>query len=100
MSNRLRLAILCGPLTNHYRQKMPYYIYKITPGPTDLTKSLEKLEQHDSFKEAKLRARGMRAAMGDSEAFIIKVMFADNELDAEEKLMEKREQPILREWEK
>jgi hypothetical protein len=27
-------------------------------------------------------------------------MFADTELDAEEKLMEKREAPILREWEK
>jgi hypothetical protein len=79
---------------------MPYYIYKITPGPTELTKSLEKLEQYDAFKEAKTRARGMRAEMGDNAPFTIKVMFADNELEAEEKLLEKREQPILREWEK
>ena len=79
---------------------MPYYIYKITPGPTQLTKSLEKLEQHDAFKAAKQRAREMRAAMSDTDTYIVKVMFADNELDAEEKLMEKREQPILREWEK
>jgi len=79
---------------------MPYYIYKITPGPTQLTKTLEKLEQHDAFKVAKQRAREMRATMSDSDAYIVKVMFADNELDAEEKLMEKREQPILREWEK
>jgi hypothetical protein len=79
---------------------MPYYIYKITPGPTDLTKSLEKLEQHEAFKDAKQRAREMRAAMDNSDTHIIKVMFADNELEAEEKLMEKREQPILREWEK
>ncbi len=79
---------------------MPYYIYKITPGPTDLTKSLEKLEQHEAFKDAKLRAREMRAAMDSGDNHIIKVMFAENELDAEEKLMEKREQPILREWEK
>jgi len=79
---------------------MPYYIYKITPGPTNLTKSLEKLEQYDAFKEAKQRARTLRADMqGDATSFI-KVMFADNELDAEEKLQEKRERPILREWEK
>lgn len=79
---------------------MPYYIYKITPGPTQLTKTLEKVEQHDAFKVAKQRAREMRAAMSDNDTYIVKVMFADNELDAEEKLMEKREQPILREWEK
>ena len=29
-----------------------------------------------------------------------KVIFAENTLDAEEKLTEIREQPILREWEK
>lgn len=79
---------------------MPYYIYKVTPGPTDLTKSLEKLEQHDTFRDAKERARAMRAESTNNDGPYIKVMFADNELDAEEKLMEKREQPILREWEK
>lgn len=79
---------------------MPYYIYRITPGPTNLTKSLEKLEQHDSFKEAKQRARALRADMDEADSAIIKVMFADTELSAEEQLMEKREQPILREWEK
>ena len=79
---------------------MPYYIYRITAGPTDLLKTLEKLEQHDSFKEAKARARSMRAAMSQADDYQIKVMFADSELEAEEKLMEKREAPILREWEK
>ena len=79
---------------------MPYYIYKITAGPTALVKTLEKLEQYDSFKEAKTRARSMRADMSGGEGQQIKVMFADTELEAEEKLMEKREAPILREWEK
>jgi hypothetical protein len=79
---------------------MPYYIYRITAGPTTLVKTLEKLEQHDSFKDAKARARGMRAAMSETDRHQIKVMFADTELEAEEKLMEKREAPILREWEK
>jgi hypothetical protein len=79
---------------------MPYFIYKITPGPTNLTKTLEKLEQHESFKAAKNRAREMRAGLDNNDNRIIKVVFAESELHAEEMLMEKREQPILREWEK
>ena len=79
---------------------MPYYIYKITPGPTGLLKTLEKLEAHDTFKAAKNSARRMRADITESDNHMVKVMFADTELEAEEKLMEKREAPILREWEK
>jgi len=79
---------------------MPYYVYRITPGPTGLLKTLEKLDQYESFKEAKTHARNLRANMSSEDKVQIKVMFADNELDAEEKLMEKREAPILREWEK
>ena len=79
---------------------MPYYIYKIIAGPTELLKTLEKIEQYDAFKDAKQHARSLRAEMTDNDNHTIKVMFADSELEAEEKLMEKREQPILREWEK
>ncbi|MEN8761133.1 MAG: hypothetical protein ABF290_01780 [Thiogranum sp.] len=79
---------------------MPYYIYKIVAGPTDLLKTLEKIEQFDSFKEARQRARSLRAAMSADDNYTVKVMFASSELEAEEKLLEKREQPILREWEK
>ena len=79
---------------------MPYYIYKIIAGPTELLKTLEKIERDDSFKEAREHARRLRAGMTDNDNYSIKVMFADSELEAEEKLMEKREQPILREWEK
>lgn len=79
---------------------MPYFIYKITPGPTSLTKTLENLEKHDAYKAARNRARELRSALQDSDNQQIKVIFADSELQAEEMLMEKREQPILREWEK
>ena len=79
---------------------MPYYIYKIIAGPTELLKTLEKIERYDSFKEAREHARRLRAGMTDNDNYSIKVMFADSELEAEEKLMVKREQPILREWEK
>ena len=79
---------------------MPYYIYRITAGPTALVKTLEKVDQCDSFKDAKARARSMRAELSEQDTCQIKVMFAENELEAEEQLMEKREAPILREWEK
>ncbi len=79
---------------------MPYYIYKITQGPTALIKRLEKLEEHETFKEAKNKARALRTEISSPDDYSIKVMFADSELDAEEKLMQKRAAPILREWEK
>ncbi len=79
---------------------MPYYIYKITPGPTNLIRSLENLEHHDAFKTAKNRARELRAELSSNDNSSIKVVFADSELQADEMLTEKRDQPILREWEK
>ncbi len=79
---------------------MPYYVYKILPGPTKLVSTLEKLEQYDTFKEAKNYARSLRAELSADDNTRIKVMFAETELEAEEQLMEKREAPILREWEK
>ncbi|VAW74378.1 hypothetical protein MNBD_GAMMA15-1354 [hydrothermal vent metagenome] len=79
---------------------MAYFVYKISPGPTKLVSKLEKLAQYDSFKEAKVYARGLRAELSADDAKHIKVMFAESELEAEGQLMEKREAPILREWEK
>jgi hypothetical protein len=79
---------------------MPYYIYKITTGANETRKTLDKLEQHDAFKDAKVRAREMRAAMDAGDQYLIKVMFADNEAEAEQQLTEKRDAPILKEWEK
>ncbi len=79
---------------------MPYYIYSIQQGPTALVKTLEKLEEFEKFKEAKNRARELRAGDSPDETRQIKVIFAESELEAEEKLQEKREAPILTEWEK
>ncbi|HFD80904.1 MAG TPA: hypothetical protein ENK05_11030 [Gammaproteobacteria bacterium] len=79
---------------------MPYFIYKIFSGPTELVKTLEKVDRYDNYKEARNRARSMRADMGDDDNYTVKVIFASSELEAEELMMEKREQPILREWEK
>ena len=79
---------------------MPYYIYKITPGATELTKTLEKVAEFEQFKEATKEAKTMRASMNPGDPHNFKVIFADSMLEAEERLLERREAPILREWEK
>jgi len=78
---------------------MPYFVYKITDGATDLIKNLEKLNEFESYKEAKLDCRETRKGISDP-TVQVKVIFADNALHAEELLMVKREAPILQEWEK
>jgi hypothetical protein len=79
---------------------MPYYIYKITPGATPLVKELERLTEFGAFKDATRQAKAMRAEAGPDADYQIKVIFAESELEAEEKLLEHREAPILKEWEK
>ena len=79
---------------------MPYYVYRIENAEMSLLKQLQLVSQFDSFKEAKKHARDLRAELGPDSKTVIKVMFADNELHAEEQLMEKREQPIVMEHEK
>lgn len=79
---------------------MPYFVYKVTPGPSQMVKQLELLTQFDGFNEAKNHARGLRAELGGDSEVIIKVIFAATPLEAEERLQEHREAPILREWEK
>ena len=79
---------------------MPYYVYTIKPGPTPLIKDLDKIDQFEKFKDAKLKARDMRSQMAEGADLAVKVIFAESALEAEEKLMETRDAPILREWEK
>lgn len=81
---------------------MPYFVYKISPGPTDLIKNLDLLGKFEKYKEAKKFSKEKRIEMDISsqDTKEIKMILAENELDAEEKLREKREKPILQEWEK
>lgn len=81
---------------------MPYFVYKVIPGPANLIKNLEQLDDFEKFKLAKNFAKTYRVEQdikpdGDVE---VKIIFAENALEAEEKLLEKREKPILMEWEK
>lgn len=79
---------------------MPYYVYRIDNAEMALLKQLELISQFDSFKEAKNFAREKRAEQSADDNSMIKVMFAENQLSAEEQLMEKREKPIVMEHEK
>lgn len=65
---------------------MPYYIYKI--GPLSI---LEKQGQAESFKEAKAAANELRKGLDPKAGQVIKMIFADNELAAEDILSQPRE---------
>jgi len=79
---------------------MPYYLYKITSrNDLDLVKQLELLQVHDDFRSAKSEAKKLRAEM-PQDGVVYKVMFAENQLAAEELLLEKREKPVLMEYER
>ena len=79
---------------------MPYYVYRITDSAAGLVKQLDLLGTFENYREAKLLTKETRSNMDGSEAAQIKVMFADNELAAEEQLQEKRDKPIVMEREK
>lgn len=67
---------------------MPYYIYKVFETPI---RRLEKIEQHEAFREASNRAKALRRELAMSEQCVVKVIFADNELQAEDILSQVRE---------
>ena len=79
---------------------MPYFIYKIAPGISKIVKNIEPLAEYEKFKEAKNFAKEKRQEEEADSGNTYKVIFAENSIDAEEKLQEQREESIVREWEK
>jgi len=67
---------------------MPYYIYKIFEFPM---KRVEKIEQHDVYKLGADRTKSLRKELALTEQCNVKMIFAENELEAEELLMQVRE---------
>lgn len=65
---------------------MPYYIYRIQPLGV-----LCKLDQFERFAEASARAKALRADGTAGVPGKVKVMFAENELQAEDLLSQVRE---------
>jgi exonuclease VII small subunit len=78
---------------------MPYFVYKITASNSN-EQNLDLQKSFGAYREARSLARSMRAELDAGDSVIIKIIFADNEEEAEERLTETREAPILREWEK
>ena len=58
------------------------------------------LEAFENYKDARNYARDQRQNADSDSQDTFKVMFAETPLDAEEKLSEFREKPIVKEWEK
>ena len=80
---------------------MPYYVFKMSsPEGMELVKNLELIKDYESFREAKNFAKEQRAGLDKDDNSLIKVMFADNQLLAEEQLLAFREKPIVMEHEK
>jgi hypothetical protein len=77
-----------------------YFIYKITQGPTEMVKVLDKIDRFDNYKAAKQQVKQLRNDQAGDTAALFKIVFAESELQAEEMLQEKREKPIVEEWEK
>ena len=80
---------------------MPYYVFKMSsPEGMGLVKNLELINDYESFREAKNFAKEQRAGLDKNDTSVIKVMFADNQLLAEEQLIAYREKPVVMEHEK
>ena len=65
---------------------MPYFVFAV--GPFSV---LKKLAEFDAFKEASAHAKALRAAQPPDAVVRVKVMFADNQLTAEDLLSQVRE---------
>ena len=67
---------------------MPYYIYRIIERPI---RQLQKLEQHETYKEASARAKQLRKDEAWGVNGLIKMIHAENELQAEDLLNQVRD---------
>lgn len=65
---------------------MPYYVYQVRPFA-----QLTKLAEHAAFRDASAMAKALRAELPPDADARIKVMFADDETQAEDLLCQVRE---------
>ena len=79
---------------------MPYYIYIVTTIDTTTKKSVERVSEFENFKLAKTEVRRLRAEQPLQDNQSYKIIFAEDTAQAEQRLVEYREEPIAKEWEK
>ena len=79
---------------------MPYFLYKILPSVSTLVKNIEHLGEYKVYKEAKQEAKKLRVESETDSDATYRIIFAENIIEAEERLHEKREDTVVKEWEK
>lgn len=67
---------------------MHYFIYRISERPI---RQLEKLEQHDTYRDASLRLKALRGELPPGSPLIIRMIHAESELHAEDLLNQIRQ---------
>lgn len=67
---------------------MPYFVYKVTTFPF---KQFDLAAQFDAFKEASAHAKELRKTIASDGKAVVKVMFGENQLQAEDILNQERE---------
>jgi len=67
---------------------MPYFVYKVTTFPF---KQFELAAQFDAFKAASAHAKELRKTIAHDDKVVVKVMFGENQLQAEDILNQERE---------
>lgn len=67
---------------------MSYYIYKVCRKPI---LRLEKIEKHEGFRAASERVKKLRQELSLDDSCEVKMIFAENELVAEDLLSQTRE---------
>ncbi len=67
---------------------MPYYVFNVKP-----MAQLEKLAEFDAFRDASAFAKAQRAQDSADRKRLIKVMFGEHQLAAEDLLSQVRERP-------
>ena len=76
---------------------MSYFVFKYQ---NKKFKTVDHIDTFESFKEAKSFVKNLRVKNSPTDPNAYKIVFAEDLLEAEMLILEKREAPILREWEK
>ncbi len=93
-------ANMYSPIRYLRPDSMSYYIYHIKQSTDTIVKQLQLVSKFDNYSLAKSEIRKLRATLPRGNGELWKMVFAESELQAEEILQEKRQEPILMEWEK
>lgn len=76
---------------------MPYFVFKYQ---NNKFRSVEHIDTFDVYKDARALLKDLRKKKSPDNPNAYKVVYAEDILEAEMLILEKRDAPILREWEK